>query len=113
MKKIFGASALSAILLLTACSRYIDMDSIKDKWSGEIDGVAVTIEITDDRFTQSAGEISGEPLKFERTSDGIIVCGTDGKELIEVHYNDTEDKLYYTVQTPDGDMTYYFGRAAE
>ena len=113
MKKLFGALALSAVLLLTACSRSISMDKIKGSWVCDIDGTAVTIEITDDRFIQSAGGQSGEPLKFERTGDGIIVRNTDGKQLIRVLYSEDHDQLSYTVQTADGDATYDFSRAAE
>lgn len=113
MKKILSAAALSMILMLTACSRSISMDKIKGNWNCEIDGTPVTIEITDDRFTQSAGETSGEPLKFERNSGGIIVRNSDGKQLIEVHYDEENDQLYYTVQTPDGDAEYRFSRVTE
>lgn len=113
MKKLLSAAALSMILMLTACSRSISMDKIKGNWSCEIDGAPVTIEITDDRFTQSAGDTAGEPLKFERNSGGIIVRNTDGKQLIEVHYDEDSDQLYYTVQTPGGDTEYRFSRTAE
>ncbi len=113
MKKILGATALSALLMMTACSRSISMDKIKGNWVCEIDGTEVTIEITDDRFIQSAGGQSGEPLKFERTKGGMIVRNTDGKQLIEVSYSEDSDQLSYTVQTPDGDTTYDFSRAAE
>lgn len=112
MKKIIGAVALFAVLLCTGCSHSIAMDKIKGNWTCDIDGTSVTIEITDDRFTQSAGENSGEPLKFERTSDGMIVRNTDGRELIQVHYSEEDDQLYYTVQTPQGDTEYRFSRAA-
>ena len=67
----------------------------------------------DDSFTQSAGEVSGEPLKFERNSSGIIVRNTDGRQLMQVNYSQEDDQLYYTIQTPEGDSTYYFTRAAE
>ena len=113
MKKIIGAFALSAILMLTACSRSISMDKIKGSWKSQIDDTPVSIVITDDSFTQSAGETAGEPLKFERNSNGIIVRNTDGKQLIQVNYSEEDDQLYYTVQTPEGDSTYYFSRVTE
>lgn len=113
MKRFIGAFALSAILMLTACSRSVSMDSIRGSWNCEIDGKQVTIEITDDSFTQSAGEVSGEPLKFERNSSGIIVRNTDGRQLMQVNYSQEDDQLYYTIQTLEGDSTYYFTRAAE
>ncbi len=113
MNRFIGAFALSAILMLTACSRSVSMDSIRGSWNCEIDGKQVTIEITDDSFTQSAGEVSGEPLKFERNSSGIVVRNSDGRQLMQVNYSQEDDQLYYTIQTPEGDSTYYFTRAAE
>ena len=111
MKKYIGAFALCVIMLFSGCSRSVAMDKIRGRWSCEIDGTAVTIEITDESFTQSAGDTTGEPLKFERNSDGIIVRNTDGRQLLEVHYSADDDQLYYTVQTAEGDVTYHFSRA--
>lgn len=114
MKKLLGAFALSAVLLLTACSRSISMDKIKGSWVGEVDGTAVTIEITDDRFIQSAGGQSGEPLKFERNSDGLTVKNTDGRALIRLIYNEQDGTVSYTVISADGtDYTLTFTRSAE
>lgn len=108
MKKIIGAFALFGVIMLTACSRSVSMDKLKGTWTGEIDGKQVTIEITDDSFTQSADGVSGEALGFERSSDGLVVRNTDGRELLTVYYSEEDNTLSYTVQTPNGDQTYTF-----
>lgn len=113
MKKIIIATMLAAVTLLcTACSRSIDMEKLIGTWSCTPDGgEPITITITDESFTQSSGGVTGEPLKYERNSDGINVRGTDGKVLITFFYSE-DGTAYYTVKAPDGtDVKYIFTRS--
>lgn len=113
MKKIITAIMLAAVTLLcTACSRSIDMEKLKGTWICTPDGgEPITITITDDSFTQSSVEAAGEPLKYERNSDGINVRGTDGKVLLTLYYSE-DGTVYYTVKSQDGaDVKYTFTKS--
>lgn len=113
MKKIIMAAAAAAVTLLcTACSRSIDMDKLKGSWSCTPDGgQPIVITIDDNSFTQSSGEEKGAALKYERTSDGINVRGTDGKVLITLYYDEDSGSAYYTVRDSSGaDVKYVFTR---
>ena len=113
MKKIITAIMLTAVTMLcTACSRSIDMEKLIGTWScTPAGGEPITITITDDSFTQSSGGVTGEPLKYERNSDGINVRGTDGKVLITLYYSE-DGTAYYTVKSSDGtDVKYTFTKS--
>lgn len=116
MKNTIKALLLAAVItaLCTACSRSIDMDKLKGSWTYTPEsGEAVVITITDEYFSQSSGGITGEPLKYERNSNGINVRNTDGKVLFTLYYNAEEDTVHYTVSTPDGDLKLTFNRDAQ
>ena len=113
MKKTIIAIMLAAVTLMcTACSRSIDMEKLIGTWSCTPDGGEhITITITDESFPQSSGGVPGEPLKYERNSDGINVRGTDGKVLITLYYSE-DGTVYYTVKASDGtDVKYTFTRS--
>lgn len=111
MKKTIKALFLAAVVtaLCTACSRSIDMDKLTGSWTYTPEsGEPVVITITDRYFTQSSGGVTGEQLKYERNSDGINVRNTDGKVLFTLYYNAEDDTVFYTVNTPDGDLKMTF-----
>ncbi len=114
MKNIFKAALFLAVItaLCTGCSRSINMDKLRGGWTcAPENGEAITITITDEYFTQSSGNVTGEPLKYERASDGIVVRNTDGKALITLNYNEANDTVSYTVKNSDGsDLTLTFSR---
>lgn len=114
MKNIIKAVSLLAVFtaLCTGCSRSIDMDKLRGGWvCTPENGEAIAVTITDEYFTQSSGNVTGEPLKYERTSDGIVVRNTDGKALITLNYNGDNDTVSYTVKNSDGsDLTLTFSR---
>lgn len=114
MKKTIKALILAASIaaVCTGCSRSIDMDKLKGSWTYTPEnGSEIVITITDDYFTQSSGEVTGEQLKYERASDGIVVRNTDGKALFTLYYSGENDTVSYTVKNPDGDdLTLTFSR---
>lgn len=104
----------AATLAFTGCSRSIDIAKLTGSWSCTDPAMPITITITGDTFTQSSGDITGEPLKYEREPDGLTVKNTDGRELIRLIYNEEDKTASYTVKDPDGnDMTLTFTRSAE
>lgn len=121
MRKLLIIPALATVMTLTACSRSIDMDKLRGGWEYVPEqGSALYIEITDDYFMQSAsaepdGEpTNGEKLKYERTTDGIVVRNTDGKALFTLYYDEDSDTVSYTVKNPDGsDLSLTFGRKTD
>ena len=116
MKNTIKALLLAAVItaLCTACSRSIDMDNLKGNWTYTPEsGEPVVITITDEYFSQSSGGITGEPLKYERNSDGINVRNTDGKVLFTLYYNEEDDTVYYTVKSDSGDFKLTFNREAQ
>ena len=113
MKNTIKALILAAVItaLCTACSRSIDMDKLKGSWTYTPEsGEPVVITITDESFTQSSGGVTGEPLKYERNSDGINVRSTDGRVLFTLYYNEADNTVFYTVNTPSGDLKLTFSR---
>lgn len=110
IKALFLAAAIAAVC--TGCSRSIDMDKLTGNWTYTPEvGEPVVITITDGYFSQSSGGVTGEQLKYERASDGIVVRNTDGKALFTLYYNKDNDTVSYTVRNPDGsDLTLTFSR---
>lgn len=117
MKNFFKAALLAAVItvLCTGCSRSIDMDKLKGSWTyAPEQGNPITITITDEYFTQSSGGVTGEPLKYERNSDGINVRNSDGKVLFTLYYSEEDGTIYYTVKDSDGgDLKFTFEKAAQ
>lgn len=115
MKKILKVVLFLAVIMTmcTACSRSIDVEKLKGGWEYIPEtGSPIYITITDDHFMQSSASADGEPLKYERTSEGIIVRNTDGKALFTLYYNEGNDTVSYTVKNPDGsDLNLTFSRA--
>lgn len=116
MKKFFKALALAAVItaVCTACSRSIDTAKIEGNWVCAMDSGDIRITLTDRTFTQSSGEVTGETLKYERTSDGVNVKSPDGKALLKLTYSEQDGTISYTVNDADGsEHTYTFTRETE
>ncbi len=117
MKKYISSIILAAAaaLTLTACSRSISAEKLTGSWSCTAEnGSVIHIELTDRTFTQSSGEATGDTLKYERTSEGANVRGTDGKVLIKLTYSEDDNTISYTVKNADGsDDTLVFTRDAQ
>lgn len=113
MKKLIKAAViLAAAVMLTACSRSIDINTLLGTWEYSPEGgEKITITVTEDYFMQSSGGKDGQQLRYERTSDGLIIRNNDQKELIRLYYDENRDKISYTVKNSDGsDLTLSFNR---
>lgn len=111
MKKISCVFILMVMLLCTACSSAIDTDKLLGTWSCTT-GEDITVTITKDTFTQASGDTVGEPLKYERNSDGLNIRNTDGKLLLRLYYSEENNSIYYDAYSEDGsEIRYTFSKA--
>lgn len=117
MKKLLKVLAVAAVIAVTctACSRSIDTTKIEGNWVCTTeDGTQLRVTLTDRTFTQSSGDVTGETLKYERTSDGVNVKAPDGKTMLKLTYSEQDGTISYAVSGSDGaEHVYTFARESE